>query len=113
MVFRTILPTLTRAAVLGADALEVVCPTVTKGLVRVARRHLAGELCALVEITPHGEFRFWNFEGFLQDSWKLRRDLTLEAGLRVAKLPNNEELTGLAMRFEPSASNVRYNPCKP
>ena len=59
---------------------------------------------------PRGEFRFWNFEGFVQDSWKVRPDLTLEAGLRVAKLPNNEERTGLAMRFEPSAYDYRQGP---
>jgi hypothetical protein len=53
--------------------------------------------------SPRGEFRFWNFEGYLQDSWKVRRNLTLEAGLRVSKMPNNRELTGLALRFEPSA----------
>jgi hypothetical protein len=53
--------------------------------------------------TPHGEFRFWNYEGFVQDSWKARPNLTIEAGLRVAKLPNNAELTGLAMRFDDAA----------
>jgi hypothetical protein len=53
--------------------------------------------------SPRGEFRFWNFEGYFQDSWKVRRNLTAEAGLRVSKMPNNRELTGLALRFEPSA----------
>jgi hypothetical protein len=57
---------------------------------------------------PVGEFRFWNFEGYVQDSWKVRRNLTLEAGLRLSKMPNNEELSGLAMRFEPSA----YDPAQ-
>ena len=41
--------------------------------------------------------------GIVQDSWKARRNLTIEAGLRVAKLTNNEELNGLGLRFEPSA----------
>jgi hypothetical protein len=59
---------------------------------------------------PRGEFRFWNLEGFVQDSWKVRPGLTLEAGLRIAKLPNNEELTGLAMRFEPSAYDYSQGP---
>jgi hypothetical protein len=52
--------------------------------------------------TPRGEWRFWNLEGFLQDAWKARRGLTVEAGLRVAKLWNNEELNGLGMLFDPS-----------
>jgi hypothetical protein len=59
---------------------------------------------------PRGEFRFWNLEGYLQDSWKVRRNLTLEGGLRVSKMPNNRELTGLALRFEPSAYDPSQGP---
>ncbi len=59
---------------------------------------------------PRSEYRFWSFEGFLQDSWKVRRNLTLEPGLRLAKLGNPEELTGLAMRFEPSAYDDSQGP---
>jgi hypothetical protein len=50
---------------------------------------------------PDMEWRFWNFEGYLQDSWKARRNLTLEAGLRVAKLTNNEERNGLGILLDP------------
>ena len=66
---------------------------------------LVGRMGQFYETTavPRGEFRFWNFEGYAQDSWKVGRNLTLEAGLRIAKMTNNEELTGLALRFEPSA----------
>jgi hypothetical protein len=59
---------------------------------------------------PTGEFRFWNFEGYVQDSWKVRRNLTLEGGLRLSKMPNNAELTGLAVRFEPSAYDFSQGP---
>jgi hypothetical protein len=59
---------------------------------------------------PRGRFRFWNLEGYLQDSWKVRRNLTVEAGVRVSKMPNNEELTGLAQRFEPSAYDPTQGP---
>ncbi len=52
---------------------------------------------------PHGDWRFWNLEGYVQDSWKARRNLTVEGGLRVAKLTNNEELNGLGLLFDPAA----------
>jgi hypothetical protein len=57
---------------------------------------------------PRGEWRFWNVEGYLQDSWKARRDLTVEAGIRVAWMPDNEELNGLGTRLDPSA----YDPAQ-
>jgi len=53
--------------------------------------------------TPRGDWRFWNFEAYVQDAWKPRPDLTLELGLRVAKMPNNQELNSLGLRLEPSA----------
>jgi hypothetical protein len=54
-------------------------------------------------LVPRGEWRFWNLEAYVQDSWKARRNLTIEGGLRLAKLTNNEERNGLGLRFEPSA----------
>ena len=35
---------------------------------------------------PFGEFRYWNFDAFAQDSWKLRSNLTLEYGVRFGLL---------------------------
>jgi hypothetical protein len=60
--------------------------------------------------SPRSEHRFWNFEGFLQDSWKVRRNLTLEPGLRISKMTNNAETNGLATRFEPSAYDYSQGP---
>ena len=57
---------------------------------------------------PDMEWRFWNYEGYVQDSWKARRNLTLEAGLRVAKLTNNEELNGLGTLLDPAT----YDPAQ-
>ena len=53
-------------------------------------------------ILPSGHFRQWNFAGFIQDSWKIKRNFTLEAGLRVAFMPNNTEIQGLAAIFDPA-----------
>ena len=51
---------------------------------------------------PFGEFRYWNFDAFAQDSWKLRSNLTLEYGVRFGNWTNNEELGGLGGYFTPS-----------
>ena len=32
----------------------------------------------------NGEYRYWNIEGFLQDTWKVTPQLTLDYGLRGA-----------------------------
>ena len=45
--------------------------------------------------SPDGEFRFWNFDFFAQDSWKLKPNFTLEYGVRAGYWTNNGELNGL------------------
>jgi hypothetical protein len=61
-----------------------------------------------IEITegtdrPIDNFRYYNYEFYAQDSWKLRPSFTLEWGLRVAYLPNNFERKGLGILFDPKA----------
>lgn len=53
-------------------------------------------------VSPVGEFRFYNIEGYAQDSWKLRPNFTLEYGMRVAYLPTNKERNGLDPLFDPN-----------
>jgi hypothetical protein len=53
-----------------------------------------------------GEFVAWNVEGYAQDAWRLRRNLTLEYGLRFGKWTNNGEVNDLGALFLPE----RYNP---
>jgi hypothetical protein len=43
---------------------------------------------------PHGEFRYWDYDAFAQDSWKIRPNFTLEYGVRFGKWTNNKELSG-------------------
>jgi Carboxypeptidase regulatory-like domain/TonB-dependent Receptor Plug Domain len=48
---------------------------------------------------PFGEFRYWNFDAFAQDSWKLRSNLTFEYGVRLGYWSNNDEIHGLGGYF--------------
>ncbi|MET0650409.1 MAG: carboxypeptidase regulatory-like domain-containing protein [Pyrinomonadaceae bacterium] len=55
---------------------------------------------------PLDNFRYYNYEFYAQDSWKVRPNITLEYGLRAAYLPQNFERKGLGVLFDPAA----YNP---
>jgi hypothetical protein len=55
---------------------------------------------------PLDNFRYYNYEFYAQDSWKMRPNFTIEAGLRLAYLPQNYERKGLGVLFDP-ASYVR------
>ncbi len=52
---------------------------------------------------PLDNFRYYNYEFYVQDSWKMRPNFTIEAGLRFAYLPQNFERKGLGVLFDPSA----------
>jgi hypothetical protein len=52
---------------------------------------------------PVDNFRYYNYEFYAQDSWKIRSNFTLEYGMRVAYLPNNFERKGLGVLFDPRA----------
>jgi hypothetical protein len=53
-----------------------------------------------------GNFRYYNYEFYGQDNWKVRPGFSLEYGLRVAYLPLNIERNKKAVIFDPAA----YNP---
>ena len=56
----------------------------------------------------NGNFQLWNIDFFLQDSWKVKKNFTLEYGARLSKMTNNIERNGYGARFDPS----RYDPSK-
>jgi hypothetical protein len=51
---------------------------------------------------PVDNFRLYNYEFYAQDSWKMRRNVTLEYGVRAVYLPQNYERKGLGVLFDPS-----------
>jgi Carboxypeptidase regulatory-like domain/TonB-dependent Receptor Plug Domain len=57
---------------------------------------------------PIDNFRYYNYEFYAQDSWKMRPNLTLEYGIRAGYLPQNFERKGLGVLFDPAA----YQPGK-
>ena len=54
---------------------------------------------------PKDFFRYYNYEGYAQDSWKVRPNVTIEAGLRLGYFPQNFERNGLGVLFDPSTYN--------
>jgi hypothetical protein len=52
---------------------------------------------------PLDNFRYYNYEFYAQDSWKMRSNFTLEYGVRLAYLPQNFERKGLGVLFDPAA----------
>jgi hypothetical protein len=57
---------------------------------------------------PQGEWRYWNYDAFAQDSWKVRSNLTFEFGVRAGYWTNNYELNNLGGYFDPAA----YDPTR-
>ena len=66
---------------------------------------LVGQLGSVghsVKIRP-GNYRFYNYEGYAQDSWKVRSNLTFEYGMRVTHMTINKERKGFDVLFDPKA----------
>ncbi|MCS7023885.1 MAG: Plug and carboxypeptidase regulatory-like domain-containing protein [Bryobacteraceae bacterium] len=64
---------------------------------------------------PMAHIRYFDLEFFAQDTWKLRRNLTLDLGLRVSFLPPQYERQGNSNifalgRFDPSRAVRLYTP---
>jgi hypothetical protein len=53
-----------------------------------------------------GDFVHWNIDGYLQDSWKIKKNFTLEYGVRISKWTNNAEKNNIGGVFLPD----RYDP---
>jgi Carboxypeptidase regulatory-like domain/TonB-dependent Receptor Plug Domain len=58
--------------------------------------------------TPPGHWQNWNVDGFVQDSFKVSKNLTLEYGVRLAKWQFNAEQQNFGMVWDPSF----YDPSK-
>jgi hypothetical protein len=52
-----------------------------------------------------GNWIAWNLDAFIQDSWKIRKNFTLEYGVRLSRWTNNTESGSLGAVFIPE----RYN----
>ncbi|MBS1794718.1 MAG: TonB-dependent receptor [Acidobacteria bacterium] len=46
-----------------------------------------------------GIYKYFNFEPYIQDNWKITKKLTLDYGMRFSWLPPTKDTTGLASNF--------------
>ena len=60
-----------------------------------------------------GLFKAWNIEAFIQDSWKIRRNFTLDYGLRFGYWGVNTEVNDLGGIFEASRYDPSFGPFLP
>lgn len=68
---------------------------------------LTGRVSNYVQGTriPEGQWQYWNYDFFAQDSWKVRSNLTVEFGVRAGYWTNNIEQNDLGGYFDPSIYN--------
>src|SRR5262249_16008300 len=50
---------------------------------------------------PTGKYRYWNIEGYAQDSWRVNRRLGLDLGLRVSWYQPQYDLAKVTAVFNP------------
>jgi len=60
------------------------------------------------QLDPMGYFRFWQYEGFVSDAWRLSRNLSIELGLRYAWQEPTYTLGNSTTSFDPAF----YNPAQ-
>jgi hypothetical protein len=59
---------------------------------------------------PDAHYKLWNFEGYGQDAWKVRPNVTLEYGLRLSYFTNNTVQEDIATVFDPAAYDRTQGP---